>query len=118
MSDVLPPVPPIDIGIDDWRIVHRLLQRHVPGHAVWAFGSRARGQARPFSDLDLALLGPEPLSPETSATLADELSESDLPWKVDLVDLARTSDAFRRIIDRDKVILQRAGAATSGDPDA
>jgi type I restriction enzyme S subunit len=30
-----------------------------------------------------------------------------LPWKVDIVDWATTTDSFRRIIERDKVVIQK-----------
>jgi hypothetical protein len=36
---------------------------------------------------------------------------SDLPIRVDIVDWATTSDAFRAIIARDKVVVQGAGSA-------
>jgi type I restriction enzyme S subunit len=101
-------LPNIDIGPDEWRIVSELLQKHVPNHEVWAFGSRAQRKAKPYSDLDLVLIDNAPLPPDVHAALADELSESDLPWKVDLVDWTRTSDAFRRIIESFRVVLQTA----------
>ena len=85
-----------------------LLQQYLPGVTVWAFGSRARGTAKPYSDLDLAILGEAPLGLAVSAALADDFSESDLPWKVDVVDWATTSETFRRIIERDRVVLQPA----------
>ena len=49
---------------------------------------------------------PQPLSWSTSAALAEDFAESDLPFKVDIVDWAVTSAAFRKIIERDKVVLQ------------
>ncbi len=39
--------------------------------------------------------------------LADAFEQSDLPWRVDVVDWATTDDAFRRIIERDHVVIQR-----------
>lgn len=104
--------PAIDIGPDQWKIVQAILQTCIPQHTVWAFGSRATGHAKPYSDLDLAILGTAPLGLETLATLADAFSESDLPWKVDLVDWATTSDTFRSIISRDKVVVQQAAEST------
>jgi type I restriction enzyme S subunit len=97
--------PPIDIRPDLWAIVRDILSRRVPNYAVWAFGSRARGMAKPYSDLDLAIISDVPLPLTTSARLADDFSESDLPWRVDVVDWAATSPSFRRIIERDKVVL-------------
>lgn len=99
--------PAIDISPEQWKIVQGILQAHIPQHTVWAFGSRATGRAKPYSDLDLAIIGSAPLGMATHATLADAFSESDLPWKVDLVEWAKTSEAFRRIISRDKVVLQQ-----------
>lgn len=101
-------VPPIDIGPDQWTIVRGILRRRVPAHEVWAFGSRARWTARKYSDLDLCVVGPEPLGLSLQAILAEDFAESDLPWKVDVVDWATTSEAFRKIIEGDKVVLQKA----------
>jgi type I restriction enzyme S subunit len=103
--------PTIDIAPDHLRIVMDILHGHVPGHQVWAFGSRARGAAKPYSDLDLAIITDKPLPLSTQAALAEAFSESDLPWRIDVVDWSTTSDAFRKIIARDKVVLQSPGAA-------
>ncbi len=113
MSAVTPRlvVPAIDVLPEHWDIVRRILRRHVPDREVWAFGSRARHQAKPYSDLDLALLGGRPLDLAVSAALADDFSESDLPWKVDLVDWASTSPSFRQIIERERVVVQLPDAA-------
>lgn len=104
MSD---PVPKIDIRPDHWQIVRDILQKHVPQHEVWAFGSRAKWTAKAYSDLDLAVITDKPIPLAVSAALSDDFSESDLPWKVDVVDWATTSETFRRIIERDKVVLQK-----------
>jgi type I restriction enzyme S subunit len=90
--------PPIDIRPADWAIVKRILARHVPASEVWAFGSRAKRTAKPYSDLDLAVISSEPVPASVTAALADDLSESDLPWKVDVVDWSTTSDAFKTIM--------------------
>lgn len=46
-----------------------IVRAHVPDWAVWAFGSRVRGTAKPYSDLDLAVLGDERLSIDTLAAV-------------------------------------------------
>ncbi len=99
-------VPLIDIRPDHWEIVRDILKKRVPQYEVWAFGSRAKWNAKPYSDLDLAIITDKPLSLAVSAALADDFSESDLPWKVDVVDWATTSESFREIIQRDKVVVQ------------
>jgi predicted nucleotidyltransferase len=100
--------PGIDIRPDQWAIARDIPHRHVPGHEVWAFGSRAKGTAKAWSDLDLVIIARTALPLMTRAALADDFSESDLPWKVDVVDWATQSEAFRDIIERDKVVVQPA----------
>ena len=65
---------------------------------IRVIGSRASGQAKPFSDLDLAIMGDEPLSLQVRGALRDDFDESDLPFTVDLVEWATASEAFRRVI--------------------
>jgi type I restriction enzyme S subunit len=98
--------PGIAISPEQWEIVRRILRCHVPEREVWAFGSRAKGTAKPFSDLDLAILGSQPLTLSTLADLAGDFSESDLPFKVDIVDWATTAESFRKVIEAERVVLQ------------
>lgn len=104
-------LPPIDIVPRDWVDVLRILREHAPGMEVWAFGSRARRTAKPYSDLDLAVITRQPLSLEQLASITDAFATSDLPIRVDVVDWAATSEAFRKIIERDKVVVQVGAAA-------
>ena len=59
--------PLIDIHPDHWAIVRRILQKHVPQYAIWAFGSRAKWSAKEYSDLDLAIITDKPLPLSVSA---------------------------------------------------
>lgn len=102
--------PAIDLTPDQWRIVNDILQKSVPEYDVWAFGSRARGAAKRYSDLDLAIITPQPMSLSQSAALAEEFAESDLPFKVDIVDWASASDTFRQIIEQQRVVVQKGSA--------
>jgi predicted nucleotidyltransferase len=87
------------LGDDEAAIVRRVLAAHLPkGAQAFIFGSRAVGGAGPYSDLDLALAGDRPLSFDILGQIAEALSESDLPYKVDIVDLATTEPAFRERI--------------------
>jgi type I restriction enzyme S subunit len=101
--------PPMDISPGHWRLIQDILSRHAPGYPVWAFGSRARGDAKPYSDLDLAIISDRPLPLATQAALIDAFSESDLPWRVDIADWSSLSDAFKTIVARDRVILTQDG---------
>lgn len=96
---------PLDLDEIELAIVKAILARHVPEAVVWVFGSRATGKAKKYSDLDLCIKASHPLGLDLMSALAEDFSESDLPWKVDLVDWWSISEAFRAIIDRDRVRL-------------
>jgi len=106
----MPDVPNIDIRPDLWEIVRGILQKHVAQYTVWAFGSRAKWTAKPYSDLDLAVITDKPLPLSVSAALKEDFAESDLPWRVDVVDWAATNASFQEIITRDKVVVQTAAS--------
>lgn len=91
---------------EELQLLQSILKRFVPNFKVWAFGSRVTGTHKPFSDLDLALVGEEPLSLETRAALGEALSESALPYKIDIVDWASCSEAFQHIIEKQKLVIQ------------
>ena len=103
MTDAMPNV---DIRPDHWAIVTSALRRHVPDREVLVFGSRATWTAKDYSDLDLAIMGEDPLPLQVASALDESLGESDLPFKVDVVDWARIDVGFRSIIRRDGVVAQ------------
>ena len=101
-------MPQIQITNEEKNIVQNILQKYVPDCEVWAFGSRATNSAKKYSDLDLAIIGKQPLSVQKMADLNNAFSESDLIWKVDIVDWCNTADWFKKIIAKDKIIFQAA----------
>ena len=86
------------------QIVRGVLARHLPpGVSVRAFGSRAKNSSRPYSDLDLAVKSRERLTLSQLADLSEAFSESDLPFKVDVVDCLSVGPDMQAAIDRDGV---------------
>ena len=102
----MPDSSSLDVRPGQLAVVRDILQKHVPGLAVWAFGSRVIGGAKQFSDLDLVVVAETPLTLERLAALAEAFSESDLPWKVDVVDWASIDENFRRVIKERYVVIQ------------
>ncbi|MHB1286754.1 MAG: restriction endonuclease subunit S [Leptospirales bacterium] len=98
---------PIDIRPDHLKIVEEILEKYVPDREVWAFGSRATGKAKDTSDLDLAVIGETPLDFQTLAALRDAFSESNIPYRVDVVGWAAIGETFREIIRKDKVVIHK-----------
>jgi len=100
--------PALDVAPHEWAVVRAILEQLAPEYEVWAFGSRATGRAKPYSDLDLALISDQRIPLDVTARLSEAFSESDLPWKVDLVDWATTDEAFRRVIEKQRVVVRNA----------
>jgi predicted nucleotidyltransferase len=95
----------IDLTLEQIQTVRGILSRYVPGLEVRIFGSRVDGPAKPHSDLDLALMTDQPLPPRTAALLRDAFSESNLPFKVDIIDWAEISEPFRKVIEKKNEIF-------------
>ena len=85
------------------------LRSMCPEYEVRVFGSRVRGTAKPFSDLDLAVMTGTPLDIFRLASLKEAFVESDLPFKVDVLDWQDTSPEFQAIVN--------AHCETIRDPD-
>ena len=64
---------------------------------VYLFGSRAREEHTPRSDLDLGFLSDEDIGYELSL-LREILEESNLPFSVDVVDLSKVGKDFKERI--------------------
>lgn len=80
------------------QTVKNILSDHAPELDVLIFGSRANGNSHEHSDLDIALRGAHKLDILFLATLKDEFQESDLPFRVDIIDFHRVSPAFQKVI--------------------
>ncbi len=90
----------------DLAQIKAILMRALGGKPclVYLFGSRATGAARPASDFDIAVLADEDISRELS-TARDMLEDSNIPFKVDVVDLGATSASFRQAVFQQGVLL-------------
>jgi len=89
-------------------IVKKILREHLPKNTtVWVFGSRATGQRIwRGSDLDLAIDLGEKIPSSLQSKLQYAFEVSDLPWKVDIVDMHSLQDsAFRQNVEHDRVLF-------------
>jgi type I restriction enzyme S subunit len=102
----------IALGPRDRRLVLQILGASLPPETkVWVFGSRATGHARPYSDLDLAIDAGRPLTLDEMGVLAEAFSDSDLPFRVDIIDWRTLDPSFRKIIAERRVPLTEGAAA-------
>ena len=97
---------PVDIAPGDLETVRLILRKHVPDFEVRAFGSRVSWTARDTSDLDLAIISDKPLDITALAEIKEDFRQSNLPFRVDVVDWSTVSDGFREIIESNSEILR------------
>ncbi len=89
----------IDISPEQENIVRQILDQHIPDRKVMVFGSRTSPTSKAYADLDLAIMGEEPVELRTLALLKDAFAESDLSFRVDILQWCRTSPEFRKVIE-------------------
>jgi type I restriction enzyme S subunit len=94
----------IDITVKQKKLIILLINRYLPKTTVWAFGSRVKFTSRPESDLDLVAF----IKPEQKSDLSDlkeTFEESDLPFRVDILDWNRIPESFKKNIAKGYVVL-------------
>ncbi len=101
-------MPKIDLNQEDWNELKSILKKYVADFDVLAFGSRVKWTAKPYSDLDIAIITKTPLSLESLSVIRDAFDESNLSIRVDIVDWSSTSADFQKIILKDGLIIQTA----------
>ncbi|MDX8406235.1 MAG: nucleotidyltransferase domain-containing protein [Mariprofundus sp.] len=84
-------------------------------YEVRAFGSRVHGRGlKPFSDIDLVIMSKQPVPLEVLGELQEQFAESDLPYKVDIVDDATASEKFQGIMKQAYEVVQVPEIEVSG----
>jgi predicted nucleotidyltransferase len=72
------------ISIDDWSAITQIFKSEERIQEIVLFGSRAKGNYKPGSDIDLAMKGSE-LTLTNLIDISTMLDGLDLPYKFDLV---------------------------------
>jgi predicted nucleotidyltransferase len=105
----------IAVSGDELKIITDIIKEHAPECRVLAFGSRYSGTAKKYSDLDLAFAGKEKMGLMKRFQLEDAFSESDLPFRVDVLDYNALPPEFRGIIDGGSELIYGAPPAVDAD---
>jgi predicted nucleotidyltransferase len=94
----------IDINPRDREILFSLLERYLPNTAVWAYGSRVMGCAKPWSDLDLVVFtGME--QKYRLSLLKEAFEESNLSCRIQLWEWDYLPDSFKINIEASHAII-------------
>lgn len=87
----------------DYQILMNILREVVPNCEIRIFGSRHKGSSKPYSDIDLAVLGLVGIEQEDN--LREALVNSEITVRVDVLNWDTISDAFKSIIETDYSII-------------
>jgi predicted nucleotidyltransferase len=71
---------------------------------VYLFGSQATGKARLYSDIDVAIMPLQKLPVSTFSDIREDLEESDILRKVDVIDLTEADENFCQRVEREGVL--------------
>ncbi len=93
----------LPISPSDRIAIERALAPLLAHARLRLFGSRARGDARHTSDIDLAVQAGARIPAAELAALREALEESHVPFRVDLVDYATASPQLKQAIDREGI---------------
>lgn len=83
------------------KILRDILKKYP--YTFYTYGSRATGKNRKFSDLDLCYK--EKIPAKIILQLEEELDESDIPFRIDLVFWNDMSESFKELIEKDLIPL-------------
>ncbi|UCC99598.1 MAG: nucleotidyltransferase domain-containing protein [Phycisphaerales bacterium] len=97
----------LDLAERHLETIKRILAAYVADCEVRAFGSRSNGTATKHSDLDLAIVGEGRLERRVKTLLREAFEESDLPFRVDVIDYNAVSQEFRAVIEQKYEVIQQ-----------
>ncbi len=82
----------------DIRQIREIIQARLASYPVriFLFGSQATGRARSASDVDVAILSVIDLPAGLLSQVREDLEQSNVLYKVDVVDISKTDEAFRQ----------------------
>jgi|SRR3990172_7167196 len=86
-------------------IIKNIVLSHInpSEHFVFLFGSRAKGNRKRSADVDIGILGDKPIG-KIYYKIVDELEESIVPYKVDIIDFYFMDDKFRKIALKEIIV--------------
>lgn len=90
----------INVSEGQLKIILDIIREFVPHCEVRAFGSRYKWTAKVYSDLDLSIAGEDKLDWTLMENIHEAFQESDLPFRVDILDWNAISPEFKKVIEQ------------------
>ena len=84
----------MQVDVKDQEYIEKTIYGLLPTAKIIFFGSRMKGTAQKYSDLDVAVDDGQKIPLRILSQLRETFSESDLIYKIDLVDFQRLDGEF------------------------
>lgn len=89
------------------KIIVPIIKKHAPKAKVILYGSRARGDNREGSDIDIALDEGSVIDAARFSSILEDIEESKLPITFDIVDFRCVSAEMQKDIEKEGVVWQK-----------
>jgi predicted nucleotidyltransferase len=110
-------VKPLKSNEELIRATVEVIKEFLPDAVVIVYGSRAKGNYRPNSDLDVAILTDGEVPAPLMAQIREKLDELPTLVSFDLVDLNTVSESFKKVILKEgKVVYDGRGEKKTRKP--
>lgn len=98
------------LAIRDLETIRSILMKYPEVETVHIFGSRAMGNHKPGSDIDLAIIN-KGVNPQTIAQIKSDFEDSSLPFRVDILSYPELRhENLKNHIDRVSALLYSSGS--------
>lgn len=87
----------IDLDEKYINFLKKIISCYLDDYKLYMFGSRVNGNARKYSDIDIAIKSNK-LTSSIKSQIELDFENSTLPYEVDVVDLNTISDDFKNLI--------------------
>lgn len=94
----------VDLDEKYITFIKSVIDKYLNDYELFLFGSRAKGNARKYSDIDIAISS-SIFSEEIKNKITFELENSTLPYMVDIIDLNNISEIFKNSIKNSMIKL-------------
>ncbi|MES2614947.1 MAG: nucleotidyltransferase domain-containing protein [Bdellovibrionota bacterium] len=95
----------INASTKELEIIKNIIHQYLPNCEVRVFGSRITSKFKKFSDIDLALVTPNKIDFGVLSSIKSDFEESDLPYRVDVLDWNAISPEFKQVIEKSYEVL-------------
>lgn len=89
------------------KVIRNIVMPRLPdeSYKAFIFGSRTKGTSRPYSDIDVGIMGPKKVPSVNFIDIVQALDDSDIPYRTDVVDFINVSDIFKQNAMRNVISL-------------